>query len=143
MPTHDETVMTGGVRARIMGQTKADRNRPCAVAQRSLVRHRSEFDMNRVLTAAGLATLAIGAGWWLRNPLWRRPAGSWSSETQIAQRLYLNKASAMKSILARMRRIPSYRPRGFSPGTAGLRQAEKQMADGREAEREIRSEGDA
>ncbi|MEK7215249.1 MAG: hypothetical protein AAB289_06615 [Chloroflexota bacterium] len=99
--------------------------------------------MIRLLTAAVVTALAIVAGRSLRNSLQKQPEAAASSATQIAQRLYLTKGQAMASILARMRRIPSYRPRGFLPGRAGLRQAEKQVADGLEAERHLRSEGDA
>ena len=99
--------------------------------------------MIRFLTATALAAAVILADRWRRNLLRAPAVAAPSSETQRARRLHLNEGSALKSILARMRRVPSYRPRGFAPGAAGLHQAEQQVANAREVLQEIRSEGDA
>lgn len=99
--------------------------------------------MKRFLTATGLAASVILVSRWLLKLRRRLPEGAMYPETQKARRLHLTHGAAMASMLARMRRVPSYRPNGFLPGAAGLRHAESVAATAREARRDLQSEGDA
>ena len=63
--------------------------------------------------------------------------------TAMMQRAYLTRESALRSILDRMVRLPSYRPGGFAVGQAGVQQAAGYLEDLQEATRDLSTEGDS
>lgn len=90
--------------------------------------------------------LLLGAGASLVAGLLARrisKAGHEAHNEQVsAHHQVLERPAVLRALIERMRRNPAYRPAGFSPGEAGIREAEQQLRDAEAALQGVGSEGD-
>ena len=61
----------------------------------------------------------------------------------VPARTYLTTPQALRALLQRMVERPWYRPRGYSEGDEGIRNAQSHLKDARAMLEDVRSEGDS